>query len=374
MAIEELFKGNYIVLYLVSIIILLIGEKKINLKIIILFLLTYLIKIYDILDVKTLFPLLLVGLFIYFEFLEEDKVKQLGMRNIFYKIVDYLYQIIFIYHIIAYAISLSLVSHIFVDNVSYSFLLYLISICILVWTLTQVYSNRYGIYKFEEIYNKIIIILSSKEDNKLNNAYKMIINFEDKSYFYRKNNYNILCIDFLKYRYKISKFSLKFNREKICHCFRLFVIDLKNFFRTKIRGYSTIEMQVIRTLGLQSGSYKYTFRRKIYEFLYSQIFFKSMKKYLIESNLRVDSFKEDILYVYLNIAPIYFNNKKYKNISSMWNKTKINDCSIEEIYIGVLCLSNKLRNINNLYKYKNVIKNYNIDINKLNKKIKLLIN
>lgn len=372
MAIEELFQNNYLVLYLISIILLLINKEiKINQKMVIIYLFTYLIKVYNILDLKILIIVLPIGLFIYFEYLIDDDMKQRGMENFWYKVLDYLYQIIFVHNILIYMVSLILVSHFIIDNtMQFTKLFYIASIILLIKTLTITYSYNYRINSFQNIYSEMYKILKYKKKNskKQKKFYELLTIFEDKSFFIRKNDYNILCYDFIKYKYGIGKFTLDSGLEKFKHYARLLQIDAKKFVKNRLRGYSTIEMQVIRTLGLQQGSYKHTFRRKIYEFVYSYIFFKSLKKYLKKSNLSTDNFKENIAYVYFNIAPVYFNNIRYSTIIKMWGKDSLEKCTIEEVYIGVLCLSNKLQNKNNLYYYKGIIDKYNINIQLLKEK------
>ena len=64
---------------------------------------------------------------------------------------------------------------------------------------------------------------------------------------------------------------------------------IKNIKRI-IRGYSTIEMQLMRTIAIKE-SYGYTFRRKTFEIIYSKLFLDSLCKYYKTCNCNTRYFK-----------------------------------------------------------------------------------
>ena len=127
---------------------------------------------------------------------------------------------------------------------------------------------------------------------------------EDKTYFERRNTYNLISLEYARYKYIEFKnnqckkiYRLIFIGNIVC-CIHIFIKIIKNimlilikilkninallFRKKKISnifiGHATIEMQLIRTIALDDG-YSMTFRRKVYEYVYSTIFFHSLKDY-----------------------------------------------------------------------------------------------
>jgi hypothetical protein len=142
----------------------------------------------------------------------------------------------------------------------------------------------------------------------------------------------------------------------------------KKPIRKYIRGYSTIEMQLIRTLSIQHGYTSNVIQRKFYEFIYSVVFFDSFKnnyQYFHYSN--IDEYKLYLIYIYIRVAPVKINDIAYSSILKMYDKGKINDISNEEFYIWTLGLSHKKINFD-------ILERPEIEVFKMDKeKIKQLI-
>lgn len=102
-----------------------------------------------------------------------------------------------------------------------------------------------------------------------------ILHMEDKDFFERKD----LNIDLWKIfsRKKINLISkIKKKRHKIT-----FKINFKRLYYKYWRGYSTIEMQVIRNTVMWEDSYQYKIRRKIMvEHIYSKYYYKAVTRKL----------------------------------------------------------------------------------------------
>lgn len=71
-----------------------------------------------------------------------------------------------------------------------------------------------------------------------------------------------------------------------------------------IRGYGTIEMQVIRNIGLDFGSYRLIIRRKLFELLFSQAVFNSYINQLSRNSPARNNIKNWILNCYLNLVSV----------------------------------------------------------------------
>ena len=195
-------------------------------------------------------------------------------------------------------------------------------------------------------------------------------------------------------KYRIRYFFNNINKI-IDLVYRIIVLLIKALFSKKgfrkylNRGYSTIEMQLIRTYGIYSG-YEYTYIRKIYELIYANIFFKSYKRrsiYYHWLKYRDPEFiKYKIPYAYLKSVPTYINDKHFNNIVEYYQfikqKAKISDLdkdniiyklTPEEVFIFILGLSMKRIDRKVLNRYNGFIEKYNLDENRLSELIDYII-
>lgn len=189
----------------------------------------------------------------------------------------------------------------------------------------RLFTPRFEMFDLDESYariSKLLLEIRKKkqlrkliEDNKNN-----IINLEDKNYFNRNSCSTILSYDL----FKVLKNQ---NKKKIKE-------------RIKIKGLSTIEAQIIRSIGLKSG-YNAIITRKIYEQFYVKIFLESIydyyKKIKVVNN--IISFKTLLLHVYLSVSKCVFNNTSYTGIYELYKLKKV-DLKDLHIIIGVLFFSN----------------------------------
>ncbi len=399
---ERLFAGNIPILYFIAVLYILMMDKlKINQRILIIYIFSYIVKIYGILDFKILLFILNVDLFIYLEYLTSDRVKTEIVSNFGYRLIDYCYKMIFEYSFLYFILAMFIKTQFFMNccNTVYSLLPISgsmlqnlawfwssISILLLLTAVTllsmQLYSTNTFTYmksKLDEVTTWNILQLSNSQREKL----YMLSSIEDKSYFERENSYNFFSIEFLRYKLRKLKntafeFKIKgvlkpgfFRRlkEKIIYMISK-IKKLKNIKRY-IRGYSTIEMQLIRTLGIDKG-YDKVFCRKIYELIYSKIFFKSLRKYCNVNKYSVScSYKEYLIYCYIHIVKIKINGLENKMID-LWNRNELEDLSKEQFLISILGLS--WRPIDNkiIENYKLVIDYYDINLKELKKQIRKL--
>lgn len=97
------------------------------------------------------------------------------------------------------------------------------------------------------------------------NLYTFMIYCEDKNIFERKETHFFL-ID-IKMKLKkgnMFKGKIKNNTDT-------------SYIKNYLRGYSTIEQQLVRQYSMRSYSYRYTFRRKIFmDWIYTPLFCKAI--------------------------------------------------------------------------------------------------
>lgn len=373
-----------------------IDSQNIRIKISIMYILSYLLVFFNVADIKAILIILFIITFVFLEFVFIDDFKRKIMKKRTYFILDYIYQIIFEYKVGYLLISFLLISsslkhfirfiltklHIFyfitkyipILKTCYIVLVPLISILLLIKAIIQIINNEFETKTFEEIFKDMEGLkpfAGFGRNAKLIDCCNILTFKEDRSFFYREESYNWLSISFIKYRLKRMYISCKkyhIKKENIItkqinkiitfiyFIGRISYISIKYFkklliiFRDMIkkrkkitnylRGYSTIEMQLIRTLAVKDGYTTHTYQRKIYEFAYSTIFFDSLKNYYrYHEYNNLYEFKYYIIYLYIMIAPIRINGKNYDNIRKLYNKEELNKITIEEFYIWTFGLS-----------------------------------
>ena len=137
-------------------------------------------------------------------------------------------------------------------------------------------------------------------------------------------------------------------------------------------GTSTIEAQVIRTIGIEKGyrsGFIFVIKRKIFEGVYTKIIFTSLKKFF-DQNLYANAsyMKEYLLYIYLLTAKIVIHEHTYNGVKDLYNK-ELKDITIDELFIGVISMSKYNLDAEKIYAQAQI---YKYDISK--EKIKEILN
>lgn len=389
MELETILGGNTFLLYFMGLLYILINKDfdKCQ-KIVMIYVFVYSLKIFNIIDLKVLFIGLTIVSFLYIEFLSEDNVKNILLCNIIYKIIDYMYKLIFEYSAVYFCGSLILMSNIIQIDLPIIQLLNryipiigikinIISLLLVLYAINNITSQKFETYSFKHIKQKMdeINIWNNVKSNNIDSLkLNMLIDVEDKSYFIRENTYNFLSFEFIKYKIKRGIRKLKYVNIDKNILKKVTILPIKNT-KKYIRGYSTIEMQIIRTLGIKSGYEKHIFCRKIYEIIYSKIFFTSLRRYMNKLYLDTSgccTFKEYLLMIYIKIAPIKLNNTKYSNMLKAWNSNDIRQISDEQFFISILGLSYRWISTNILFNYSRIISEYSLKKSEIRKIIKKL--
>lgn len=334
-----------------------IDDSNIKIKISIIYILMFFLAVTKIFDV---FPLLIISIiifFICFELIFIDDFTRRFIKNIKYIFLDFLYKLVFDYFYFYYLLSMLIL------KIDINFLTVLISIIILLSGIIKCFNDEFEKSSNIEIFKKINDILSINLF-KMSNQFILFSNLltikEDKSYFSRKKSYNWISLDFIKYRLIRCNFKSLSIKEKIRFILKKFLLLIKKLFsflkllvqkrkniKQYLRGYSTLEMQLIRTLSIKNGYSQHIYRRKIYEFVYSTIFFNSLKKYYEYFHYNnVEYFKYYLIYIYINVAPVRINKKRFNTIFELYGKKDLSEITPEEFYIWVLGLSNHPINLN----------------------------
>lgn len=350
---ETLFSNNIIfVFFFAMLAIYNYSDLKEYQRMAIIYISIYALTILNIIGVKLAIGLMLLSLVCFLEIFTSDEIKFKILVSPLYKIIDAIYlsfsQYAFGEMICAFILlRIKLPDPIIEQEAVFKIL----SLLLVVWALTVTLQQKYIIHTFDDMY-KIFIdfpINETKFNKKLNEACHILTSIEDKLYFERKA-YTFLSP---KYITAILKNKIKHKRgnEKIACIFWAGNNFIKNIF-DESRGYSTIPMQLIRSLGIKSG-YNCKYRRKVFEIIYSRMFFQGIKK-MLENNqvAKRDYFKEYLLYIYFHKVNTFLGDatfSKFLNAFDMKyskkNDKDIYDCSNEGIFIACMGLSKRAGSI-----------------------------
>lgn len=351
---EELFVGNSVILLFWVYVTFIIEVKEKNKKIILMYLITYITNVLNIVPTIQSYMILLLALFIEVEFWE-DKFKIQIVNNVFEKILDFLYIVITQYALTSFTIALFFGSEYMEKYLGHEYR-YIISGCAIYLSCKNVAGEKYKICTFEKMKAKIDGIVRYRnflDKEKCICEPFSILYIEDSSFYSREERYTLVNRYYLQKQYyrKIKSLLKKF------FCSTNKVKSVKKF----LRGYSTVEMQLLRTLAIEEG-YDYIIRRKIFEVLYARLFLKNLRKYYQKCDCDVDEFKDFLLYLYLRVAPCLNRGGETRVKEVIMSRKKIEDYSKEELFILTLCFSGKIKRANILEIYGEVVKDLNLDM------------
>ena len=236
----------------------------------------------------------LIAMFFNSEYLSTDswKLKNLSLLG---KIIDYLFRLMLIDGGLYFICSMMLcwlapkwaTFHWLVEPLSY---LSLLMAC------SQASRETFKISLMQGIVNSL------QDDHPIENweiyakdkdKYEVLCHMEDRAYFSRSEFRHLPSVlDSIKV--KVNLLKVEFGKLEI-------VPRLKD---CHLRGFSTIEMQLISNIGLEFGSYKFKFRRKLFEVLYTHLIFNSfLRNYEKKSPKRVN-YRYWLIRNYIDMVPI----------------------------------------------------------------------
>ena len=380
---EQFFQNNIYVLLGIAIYYLLTSErpKRIEQRIVIIYLFTAVLVVCKTFNVYYMILVSLICMFCYFELLNEDGYRLKIIRSIKAKIVDFFYLIFFKFHYWVFALNLILYDGIF-ENTIYKCIGFFPFVITTLLLIILIVNNDFDLYSFTTIYDNLNRI-NFGNFKKLDKEKKEILLYiEDKSFFKRKKDFTFLCWDFVKYRFeRINDIVLTINEGKgkphklkyiinfILYIFKQLFRELKKVFenfdyvKKFFRGYSTIDMQLFRTVSVKNG-YQKEYTRKIAELFYSQLIFKGLKDFyrLNYATVTDKYFKEFILVNYISVAPVLIGGKNIP-MEKFWKK-KIDKINNSEFFLSVLSFSGKIKAVKLSSSY--IFDNFNVLISKFN--------
>lgn len=363
---DSLIDGNIILIFFFTMIAIYnYSNLKEYQKIAIIYITTYSLALSKIISIKLAIILLFLTLFCFHEILSPDETKFKILVNPIYKIIDCLYVSFFQYAFLEMCIALCIQCNFLKVNFKeFNYIFQIISFLIFVKAMIVTLQQKFVLSTFSDMY-KIFIdhpINKIKFDKKLDDACNILVALEDRTYFQRKG-YTFLSMNYIT---NVLREGLNTRRglAKIKFIFsagHAFTVNTLN----ESRGYSTIPMQLMRSLGIKRG-YNYKYRRKVFELLYSRMFFKGIERMLDEDLVENRKYvKKYYLYIYFHKVNTFLGDVRFSKFLNAFdmkydrkNDKDIYDCSNEGIFIDCMGLSKRALFINEL--------NIDFHLNKIN--------
>ena len=361
---ESLFENNAVILFLIACIaIISYTNFRDNQRMFLLYLFAYAVATFSIFRIRTSLLLLFTSTFIFLEYLSEDTRKLEIVVKLRYKVVDYFFLMVFQYEFVMVFIAFSLL---FIskhsESTSIARAIQIISIVLLVWGEQKTVSQP---FKIKSVTDTLKIFEENppyqfQYNERMQPKFDLLCEFEDQSYFCRKNSYSSFSLEYLSYWFKRHQWNLV-TVKQIVGSVPSIVLG-KGGFRLYGRGYSTPEMQLLRTIGIARGYDRYKFRRKIYEILYSKILFSSLKTFhQANTYLELNYYREYILWIYFKAVLSKIKGVKYFPLSTAFqNCDDIANWSLNGLFIVCLGLSFRDVTTETLDIFDNIIQKFNL--------------
>lgn len=363
---EELFSNNLFAVYIIaSIAVISYTNFNENQRMFLLYLFTFATAFFEIFEVTASIILLVLITFVFLEYLTEDIKKLTLITHLLYKLYDYLFMMFFQYHffwILLSFVVLGVSQHSCLQE--HQHLIKIISILPLFVGITLSISQPFKIKSITDMCQVFEThppyLFDYREE--MQPRFDLLCAFEDKTYFERKKSYSCLSFEyficFLK-RHKFPKlifFKTIFSKTSTSQkpkriCPRLFD-----------RGYSTPEMQLLRTIGIVRGYEKHKIQRKVFEVIYSKIIFSSLKEYhQANTYLAMSHYRHYLLSVYFQTVMTKINDIKCTPFSSAFeNEKDISNWSMNGLFVACLGLSFRKVSDYALTLYADIIKDFRL--------------
>lgn len=330
----------------------------------------YALTILNLIGVKLAVLLLVISLFCFFEIFTSDEMKFKILINPLYKLVDFIYISFSQYAFGGMCCALLMLRIKLPESLNEQNVVFkVLSLLLFIWTLTATLQQKFVIHTFEEMY-KIFTCFPINEiefNEKLDEACAILVSIEDKMYFERKA-YSFVSVKYI-IRILKNKISTQRGSKKIVCVFSTGKCFIRNVFN-KSRGYSTIPMQLVRSIGIKRGD-TYDYRRKIFQILYSRMLFQGIEWMMKEERVsRRRHFKKYLLYIYFHKVNTFLGDVRFSKFLNAFdmkydkkNDKDIYDCTNEGIFIACMGLSKRAVNITreNIDYYLQNIDNVELD-------------
>lgn len=320
-----------------------------NLKVGVLYIASFVMILLGLVDILLGVGILLLAEFVLLEVFTED-VEKRTLFGIKYKVIDCLYKLFVEYYFILYFGSIVVLTtgELVVRNcntllvqgempswlceqqstfaawivLSAAFLILVAVLCI-----TRMEFETKSITGIMKALRSVSIYSVPIED--MRTKLGMLVAFEDKTFLNRhKDSHTVLSPLVVRGAFKyINKDTLK--------------RPIRTMRKIFSRGYGTIEMQLIRNVGVERGFDTCVLRRKMFEAVYATIIFNSYRKQFTKDSDSAQNYKYWMLWCYMQKVPVKFSRRFFPTTSSTAQQVfgkKFEDLSLEEFFVWCLGL------------------------------------
>ena len=357
---ETLFSNNIYILYI------LVGFSVFSLpsfqeyqRVILFYVISFISGLLNIIPVRYILLLSVSVMFFMTEYFSCDKSKRDIILKVRYKLLDFLYSFAFLYHITLYILALMLVffSHIADQRLAEIFWA-LLAVGVMFWDIQIVSKREFKVFDLHYLSKKLegFEINNLRLTPDMQTRVEILALIEDKTYFTRENAYTPFTFEFLKI--KLRQFTAAFRKKSLKDfCADNLKYTLKSISR---RGYSTLEMQLIRTLAIDRG-WNCVIRRKFYEIFYSPIFFSSYyDRFYTYYYRNTGKFRMFLLYVYCHTVHTWIGGKK-RRFCDWFEEDDIGKWELEKMLVASVGLNSTRITKDNIDRYASIIEAYQLN-------------
>lgn len=355
---ESLFNNSYVMIYFFTIVTIfnyerLEEEQSIGIMYILLYSMLFL-------NPKTIslgmaVALLLASMFCVVEFLTQDKDKYILLGNPLYKLVDCLLRAFTQFHLLwillAY-LCLAGSHHLFDGGTTIRHIGVAVSMILLLVGINDMLKQKFRIAPVGDMLQvfKQYPINEFSLDKVNLHGFGILVALEDDTYWERESD---TYLSEAMVRHVLSKrlgpwAPSRERRREMWHLVKSFVINTLHHKR----GYSTLQMQLVRSVGVESG-YNCAVRRKIFELVYTPMFMRSLRYYYeVHKYAHREEWKRYLLYIYmLSVNTFLGEDIRFQHFYKAFDfhgthKGDLSGWSDEGIFIACLGLNKRTKNLN----------------------------
>ncbi len=358
---EALFSNNIYVLYiLVGFSVFSLSSFEEYQRVILFYVISFISALFNILSVRYILLLSVLVMFFMTEYFSCDRSKRDIILKVRFKLMDFIYSFTFLYHIALYGLALVLVFFFHIaSHRAAEFVWVLLAVAAMLWNIQAVSKREFKVHDLDQLSKKlerfgINRLMLTPEMQK---RFEILALIEDKTFFTRVDAYTPFTVEFIKI--KLGQFAAAFKRKRSLKnfCTDNLKYTLKSISR---RGYSTLEMQLIRTLAVERG-WNCIIRRKFYEIFYSPIFFSSyydmFDTYYYRNTCKYRLF---LLYVYCHTVQTWIGGKK-RRFCDWFEEKDIGKWELEKMLVASVGLNGTRITEDNVDRYAYIIEAYELD-------------
>ncbi len=335
---EEVLKSSTLLLIIVILLYVVITGLKMTerMRVMLVYLFSFVLALAGSFRLLHITSGAIVVLFLALEFLTDDIWRLQLFTNLRYKVADFLYRMFVEYSCGFFLLAMAaiFITHTWHPHELATIALYTMSIILMAAALFTLTAKKYATKSITNIVDQLekdMLTYQLSVTPHMQTLFDILVDMEDRAYFNRTDHQHVIpfvyflkkCFSYLRYRE---------------------LTDIWPAFRGLFtRGYGTIEMQLLRNIGIEYG-YQHTYRRKMFEFLYANMFFNGYRAYLVRGRGDYSHYRAFIIRKYIENVDSSVNGHIYRpydgrsSLLRMFRKKNIARISKEEFFVWCLGL------------------------------------